>query len=193
MSEVWFGNTPGSTATIAANFVYFFPATCTQDGSVTSMRCKSGSATGFSIKLAVYADSSGTPGSKLGETGAISINATATIFTAAVTASFSVTNGTPYHLAWLKSGGNSNIAFANSGSDRFLAATYPTFPSSGSGSTGGTGTGYIEAGVTPAGGSTFVPLIASMFKAAETWGKRTRGILVPDLWVPSERGVASVT
>lgn len=160
MSEVWFGNTPAGGAIIAANFTYFFPATCTQDGNITSMRCKSNSDTGFNIKLAVYADNAGVPDVLLGQTNAIAINAANTVFTAAVTASFAVTNGTPYHLAWLKDGGNTLMGFTASGSERFKAATYPTLPSPAGSTTGGTGTGYIEAGVTPSGGGgTFVPLV----------------------------------
>lgn len=160
MSEVFFGNTPNSDNLVAQNFTYFFPATCTQTGNVTSIRCKSGSQTGFNIVLAVYSSSGGVPDALLGQTSAISINATTTVFTSAVTVPFAVTNGTGYFLAWLKDGGSTAMNFdTGTGSDRFKAATYPTFPSPAGSTTGGTGTGYIEAGVTPGGGSTFVPLI----------------------------------
>lgn len=160
MSEVFFGNTTASTGTVAANFVYFFPATCTQSGNVTHMRMKSGSATGINIKLAVYSSSAGAPASLLGSSDAITINATSTVFTAAVSSPFAVVSGTAYFLAWVKNGGNDNVGFASTGSDYFLASTYPTFPGSAAGASSSTGTGYIEAGVTPSGGTTFVPLIA---------------------------------
>lgn len=157
----FFGGSGTTAFTVAANFVYFWPATCTLSGNVTDGRVYFSSG-GASVKLAVYADSAGLPGTLLGVSNAIALGGAAGLKTTTFPTPFAVVNGTQYWLCWLfdtgcTMGGNSGGAV----SYRFIAATYPTYPGSGAGS--GAGSAYnlgLEVGVTAGGGgAVFVPLI----------------------------------
>ena len=68
----YFGGTGVGTLGVSANFVYFLPATCTLSGNVTDGQVYYNSGSG-NIKLAVYADSGGTPGAKLGESDVLAL------------------------------------------------------------------------------------------------------------------------
>jgi hypothetical protein len=148
----WFGNTSVPNAVnFSQNFVYFFPAVCTANGNLTAMQIYVAvTSVSGAVKLAVYANSAGAPGSLLGETAAIAITATGWQQAAIVTP-FAVTNGTTYHLARLSTdpAGTGRYGSLGSGSFALLASTYPTFPGSGAGNSPSSGqTAGLQAGVT---------------------------------------------
>jgi hypothetical protein len=157
----YFGGTGTTSFVIAANFTYFFKATANASGSATDARVYYNSGAG-NMKLAVYADSSGAPGAKLGETSAFDVASGGVGWRNTTFGTpFAITSGTPYWLAWLCD--NSPSMGNDTGPDnfRFVAATYPTFPGTGSGSTASTtDRAGFEIGVTVAAGIT-VPNIPS--------------------------------
>jgi hypothetical protein len=126
-----FGNTGGASATNwGPNEVDVSSATLSEDGFVTSLSVKLNSQgkTAGDVTLAIYADSSGTPGSLLVTSQQIAIaSGLASQF-------FKANLASPYELAagtyWLGVIGNElfSLLLDSGGSRKASSATYPTLP-----------------------------------------------------------------
>lgn len=107
--------------------------TPTEDGTITKITVwiKTYAGGGCNFRVAVYADSSGTPGAKLSESAsATAISASDTEYDCSI--SQAITNGTPVWLAMMADTGNAEVAFdagpTHQASLQYNPSAYPTWP-----------------------------------------------------------------
>lgn len=104
------------------------PYTAVASGTCDEMTVNLRSGSGFtSIKLAIYANSGGSPGSKLGESNAITSTASG-LHAVSMASTVSITNGTQYWLAVLIIGGTFLVTDVAGGSYKGRNGPFASFP-----------------------------------------------------------------